>query len=434
MKYFEKRQNPLENCPIEEIERVFAKVAEHFDHDWLRLESGDHILQKLWLRRDALSTNEIFTFGAALIAAEQASKAWLKKQVKLVKGKDKNNQKGAIFEILAVGYTASRQSVSPAIANQPGYDLDLETHKSTKYRVSLKCYSESSHEKLFRKRAIIAREKFVASLKLSGINASVYIEAAKYPAESDWQNLYVALKELASNFDGSKKIYEIEKRWLIGLMPLLSDNGEAFAGKTVSHTFVCASPYHKNEQHNFISKLGSALANLEKHVDAHTQCLPVILMRLPATASASTLTKWSNEYFSENSSSSVGAVFFLQPYTTSDNNMSSSCIAYYISVAASKWFIDTPKKALQFEVPVGLVSKQEPAWQLRSDVGAKPLVEEYVYQHGSHYIAANYENGAMSANITRKAPGIESFAVFNINGKPLVLGGRWGNELCLIGG
>src|SRR5262249_16431332 len=153
-------------------------------------------LQKLWNRRDALSTNELFTFGSALIASDKLDPTWLKHQVKLVRSKDENNQRGAAFEILAVGYMSSKQAGIPAPVNQRGYDVDVKTEGSSVYRISLKCYSQSAHEKQFRKKAELARNKFIKSVTSSTKNAQIYVEALKFPSEGDWQLLYTYLTKL----------------------------------------------------------------------------------------------------------------------------------------------------------------------------------------------------------------------------------------------
>lgn len=434
MSYLVKRQNPLSDLPTEEIEEAFAKIAHHFDDSWLRTESGTHLIQQLWNRRDALATNELFTFGKSLLAAEKASRDWLKGQIKLVRGKEENNQRGAIFEILSVGFSAPRQTVIPAPASQPGYDLDIVTTDGTQYRVSLKRYSQSSHEKLFLKKSAHAEKRFLDGLRRSRHNALCYVEAREYPSESDWQKLYSELNLQASRFNGKKKIIEIEGKWLVGMLPLVPEKNENLSTSHISHSFVCASPYHKNEHDNFSSKLETAVSNLERHVKTGPEKIPIIIMQLPVTASASTLAKWSNDYLSANKSSILDAVFFLQPYTASNEAMTSNHIAYYVSAAASESFHAKKKQALEFEVPVGIVTSQPPEWKLCSDIGERQLPDKYVYQQGKHYVAANREDtGNLFGQIKRKAPGIESIAVFNINGQSLVLGGRFGEELCLIG-
>jgi hypothetical protein len=434
MSYIEKRQNSLTHCPIEDVEQAFAKIAQYFGDVWLKTKSGSHVLQLLWNRRDALSTNELFTFGRSLIAAESASVDWLKGQIKLVRGKDENNQRGAIFELLTVGYTAYRQTVIPAPMSQPGYDIDIETKDGTLYRASLKRYSQSTHEKNFRKKSEVAEAKFLSGLKESRHNAVLYIEAKEYPSESDWQRLYSAIYQLSSDFRGYKTITEVNGKWLTGLLPLVPEQNEEFVTTNISYSFVCASPYHKNEQMNFFSKLETAIFNLEHHVTSISNQVPIIIMQLPVTAPAPTLTSWAKEYLSDNPSSLIEAIFFLQPYTASNKNMSSSYIAHFASAAVSNSFHTKAVHPLEFEVPAGIITRQPPEWRLQSDIGEKQLPEQYVYQKGKHYISASKEPGGFSANITRKAPGIESVAVFTLNGQNFTIGGRWGEDLCLIGG
>lgn len=433
MSYFHTRQNPLE-CPIEEIEDAFAKIVNYFDEAWLTTEDGTHVLQLLWKRRDALSTNELFTFGKSLIAAEKASPDWLKNQVKLVRGKNENNQKGAIFEILAVGYTASNQIVIPASANQPGYDLDIETKNGTSYRVSLKRYSQSSHEKLFRKKSAHAEVRFIEGLKKSRRNASLFIEAREYPSESDWQKLYLLVYQLASAFDGSTTVIDnFEDRWDVAVMPLNSERNEIFSVGQISHTFICVSAYHKNEQDNFLSKLEDAVSNLERHVQHDSGRLPMIFMQLPDTASANILATWAQEYLFANNSSILEAICFIQPYVT--KNDSSSQITYFFSFASSMSFIKKEKEIMVFEMPVGSITSQPPEWSLQSFTEESQLIDKYIYQHGKHFILPSMgKDGSIVGEISMKAPGIESMAVINIQGQEMIFGGRWGHELCLLGG
>lgn len=435
MNYIEKRQNPLTHYPIEDVEQALAKIAQHFGDVWLKTKNGSHVLQLLWNRRDALSTNELFTFGRSLIAAENASVDWLKGQIKLVRSKDENNQRGAIFEILTVGYTAFRQTVIPAPMSQPGYDIDIETKNGTLYRASLKRYSQSTHEKKFRKKSEVAEAKFLSGLKESRRNALLYIEAKEYPSESDWQKLYSAIYQLSSDFQGHKTIMEINGKWLTGLLPLVPEQNEGFATTNISYSFVCASPYHKNEKVNFFSKIETAISNLERHVTSTFKQIPILIMQLPVTAPALTLTSWAKEYLNNNPYSSIEAIFFLQPYTASNENMSSSYIAHFASVAVSNSFHTNAVQRLEFDVPVGVITKQPSEWRLQSDIGEKQLPEQYAYQKGRHYILASIDgSGGFSANITRKAPGIETVAVFNLNGQNFTIAGRWGEDLCLIGG
>jgi hypothetical protein len=331
--------------------------------------------------------------------------------------------------------TSPRQKVTPARANQPGYDADIATTLGTTYRTSLKRYSQSAHEKLFLKKSNNTELRFINALRKTRFDALLYVKAKNYPSESNWQNLYAEIDQLVSNFNGIKQIVEIEGFWLVGLLPLAEENDEVFSKNHNSYSFVCASPYHNNEQQNFTSKLESAVSNLERHVVTGSNYVPIIIMQLPVTACALTLTNWTNEYINKNSESALEAVFFLQPFTASNAGGASSHIAHFTSVACSQSFRKESRQMLQLDFPVGIITQTPPHWKLHSDIGETQLLNHYVYQKGRHFITAQQDSsGASSANISRKAPGIESIAVFELYGQQMVLQGSFGEDLCLIGG
>lgn len=435
MSYLKNRQNPLHNTPTEKVELAFAKIANYFGKIWLEGKHGNHSLQALWSRQDALSTNELFTFGSSLIAAEQISAEWLKRQIKLIRGKNENNQRGAIFEILTVGYASSKQKVTPASANKPGYDIDIEASNGMIYRASLKRYSQSSHEIDFIQNSKLAENKFLEALNQSSLNAQIYIEAQKHPDESDWQNLYIELPKFVSGFKNTVSTLNIEDKWRLFLNPLIFDTNENPDKRYVSYNFHCLSPYHNNEQNNLTSKIEAAFANLERHVKSDKGVLPIIIFQLPATASASTLATWSQEYLDAKPSSSAQAVFFLQPFITSIQGKSFSIIAHFISCAFSKKFASIQRQPLDLRFPVGIMSEHPPSWQIQSSIGSLKLTDKYVYQKGKHYIRSSTNNaGGLSGTVAKKAPGIETITVFDIYGKTLMASGKWVEELYLIGG
>ena len=110
-------------------------------------------------------------------------------------------------------------------------------------------------------------------------------------------------------------------------------------------------------------------------------------------------------------------------------------MAHFVSAVFSNSFHLKKKHPLKFEFPVGIVTPQSPEWRLRSDIGERRQKNQYVYQKGKHYISASEDGaGTISANIKKKAPGIEVIAMFRLNGERVAIGGRWGDELCLIGG
>lgn len=75
MAYFENRQNVLKR-PETEMEHVFECMANHFSHKWIKRKEH-HPLQILWNRRDALSTNELYSLGYYMEDLGAIAPKWL---------------------------------------------------------------------------------------------------------------------------------------------------------------------------------------------------------------------------------------------------------------------------------------------------------------------------------------------------------------------
>lgn len=432
MTYFKNRQNPLRELPIEELETALKAVCDCFDEEWLQNEKGAHRLQRLWTRRDALATNELFTFGLALTRLGKIDSKWLDHQIKLIKGRDENNQNGAIFEIIAANYFCQNgQVVVPANINQKGYDIDVDIANSVQWRVSLKAYAESIHEKLFRKKMEVIRQKIVSLLISKRLNVQVFIAASTYPTESNWQKLISSLHNLISHYNGNS-FTTIVDTWSIAILPLLPSGGETLAKSHISHTVIGVAPYHQNEQDNFLSKLDSAVSNLARHVTSQSGRHAFIFLRLPPTASAVTLKGWVDDYFNANLSSVLDGVIFLQPYLSF--NSETSGIAHFSTCSLSASYRASEKPLVHLEIPVGTVTSTPPLWELHADKNENILEGRYIFQQGQHFTLMRPTASGQKGNIVRKAPGIHTHLVLEDRPEVPTITGRWGEELFLIGG
>jgi len=93
-----------------------------FSEEWLN-KKPPHPLRQLWQRSDELSTNELFTLACGLETLIPIDKIWVRDQVKHIRGTDKANRQGAIFEIVGLNMLHNpRHPAKPAKANQAGYD------------------------------------------------------------------------------------------------------------------------------------------------------------------------------------------------------------------------------------------------------------------------------------------------------------------------
>ena len=148
MNYFGNRQNSL---PLsdEALSSSFKHIHDYFETQWLST-GGDHPLQMLWGRRDSMATNELYLLADALQNLSALNPSWTKHQVKLIKGKDKNNRQGAFFELIGLNYLTQGASskLEPAKASNAGIDARLLLQNRHTINFSLKNYGQSSHQQL----------------------------------------------------------------------------------------------------------------------------------------------------------------------------------------------------------------------------------------------------------------------------------------------
>ncbi|MDM4769041.1 hypothetical protein [Solimonas sp. SE-A11] len=260
MDYFGNRQNPLSGSD-EERDAAFRALHEHFQSDWLQAR-GDHLLQRLWRRRDALATFELYTLGYSLARLDPIDKSWLKHQVKIVKGRDENNTNGALFEILGVSSLLNgNQSVVPAKQNQKGYDVDVVDTDNHSWRISLKTYSPSIHERGVQKRMKIAREKVRSLLAQKVHSVRTIVLATAFPTEADWQVLLTTIADACSQFRGQAIVLE-RGCWVLTLATMKPMGEQSLSPYHLSDHFIGTVPFHSNEHLNILSKLQEAASKL----------------------------------------------------------------------------------------------------------------------------------------------------------------------------
>jgi hypothetical protein len=433
VKCFSNRQNPLTHVGNDERDAAFEAICKHFDRDWLAAKAGSHRVHDLWVRRDALSTIELFTLGVSLRNLDGIDESWVKHQVQLARGNDANNQNGAFFELIGANYLhAAGQRIIPAKRNQKGFDLDAIADSGFCWRVSLKTYAESRHEIQFKTKAKAARQQAMKAMKAKGVNGQIVFAADSWPTESYWQELLALLRASLVAYDGRNQHISRRKGGFINISPLAEEPGDKFADNYCSHTFLAISPFHSNEQANYLSKLESAVANLSKHVSRGSGQSAFILLRLPPTASAAHLKAWTDGFLRQNPNGVLDGVIFLQPYVAMDT--SRTFVTHYTCASISPNYMESGKPVLKMAVPVGVISSQPPQWAVQVNDRVTPLEGYYTFQRGEHYHLMRETSTGLEGNIARKAPGIATRIVWREPEGEVVLTGRWGDELSIIGG
>lgn len=411
----------LINVPQTEFDAAFDALRSCFSADWLRAPEGCHPLQQLWRQGGNLAIGELYTIGTAIAQLSPIDEGWVRRHVATLLAPDESNRRGAAFELLAASIFCNHgQQVKPAPKNSKGFDLDVGV-QGHRWRISLKAFSTSERETTFRKRmAVIKKAMDDASPLLPP--TQWLIQARTWPSEADWSWLFQTIRhQLAKRYPVSI----MEGCWDVRALRLPPPNGQTLAPSRFSYTLVGLVPYHANEQKNFASKLEDAVANLSRHVKPCIHQHPVVLMRVPSTASVGLLKDWVRDYLTSTPKTPLEAVWFLQPYVASDSS-GKSWIAHHFTTEVSSALLRSQPTQVAMEVPLGKIATAAPAWVMG---GRAPVRDHYIFQVGRHYVQWKETPTGHEVSLAQSAPGIESLAVLGSH----TLRGRWGNRLLLIG-
>jgi hypothetical protein len=136
--YLSERQNPLRNTDTAELNMLFDTLVAEFTKDWLAA-GGDNPVQTLWARKDDLATIELTLLGHAIHRLQRVDPRWVGQQVKKIKGKDRNERQGALYELLALSlFDDDGIRVQPARKGNPGYDGTVFLPENIAIKASLK--------------------------------------------------------------------------------------------------------------------------------------------------------------------------------------------------------------------------------------------------------------------------------------------------------
>jgi hypothetical protein len=279
------------------------------------LEDGDHPLQKLWNRKDALATNQLVWFGDAVLRMRAVGSRWADAELKKVKADSSEqgiNRKGAAFEILGLGIFTERLRVVPRSSGNPGYDGTLHFPDGGRLDLSLKNYGASTHERGVQDQGRELEEKFckvLQALSLNGLHLRVI--AKRYPSDADWSRLRDNLHVIVETDPKVLGHAAQDAVWAVMLRPL--GEFDARTAPRLSYQVTVLIPLHANERQNLISKLDVAYANAQKHGTQDEGLARGVLFHLPENASMANCVTWAKEYFVDRPEGLVDLVIFYQP-------------------------------------------------------------------------------------------------------------------------
>jgi len=404
----------------EQIELRFCNLASSFGKRWLE-SGGHHPLQQLWVRRDALATNQLLLFGDAVSSFILSDERWLREKVNEIKIGPSNNRRGAIFEIFGINLLRSKNcSVRPTPRNYPGYDAILSLHDGATLELSLKSHGPSSHEQAFLLESRQTESNFLSELRLLGATeVTLRVIANACPDVSNWRTLRSALSEILKqpNF-GIGPVHPVGNFWLVATHPSPQEL-RPLSENHLSYQILILAPYHQNESKNLLDKFESAAANARKHATLKPDDnARAVLIRLPETISLTACTNWAQEYVEENPDGPLDLIMLYQPTVVKDQNGNSSIDHGFTVRSArcfSKW--ERPTRIINMEPLIGVCSGHPTRRQLSGNVELPGIDTMYTYQRGEFFtVSVAKHDGTFHGRMDNISSGIVRHTVFRMPG------------------
>lgn len=424
------RQIP-EGMEADEVDKLALEIKNVFDTNWIN-QKEKHPIRNLLKRKDYISTCELFTLANAMNQIRKIDSVWLDGQLKKIKSNNINNINGALFEVIGFSYLLNDgYKLELASEGNPGIDGAICFDGDIKVNISMKNYRISHFEKDFNNEMDDLKKYLVKLLAKNKIlTCQCGIDFKKYPSHTD----FIKVKKFLD-----KGINELKKGNLITIHDDVADiifrvlRYRKFASGTQSYTLLAESPLHKNEFKNLVDKLEDACDNLvkQKKVEDKNE-INGIWIHVHENAEIKKCQEFLQEYLNNNSQKPISFINLYGPCVTRELEDNSTQITHIVMpvtnpVRYTNWIKENGINIPIFTFFVGNTSmKQSQRKLFIDDDEYKTLENSYFYQSGEIYVEAEtMPDGSIEGDIVSEAPGVKVNTVINIDGKSMIISGKF---------
>ena len=421
--YLSHRLNAIRDVPVDEMNGWLDKMFGYLGGDvWLsKACNAAHPIVRLWNRKDFMATNELVNFAQAVNILAGIDEKWLKRTMKIVAGKNVNNAKGAIFEILALSVFSNEQcTVVPAAASNPGVDGTIVFPGDISLNLSLKYYGMSAAEKNFLKDMDAVYQHFLNQAQKRRIfTATLILQMKKYSEQAkDYAEIKKMISAALERFETTLCADAQNDAAQIYIRPM---GGYRFAKGGCSHIFFAQSPLHQNEYKNLRDKLDDACLNLvrQKPTESDTE-YNGIAIHLHDNADIDSYQKELQDYLNQHMNLPISFIMLYQPAVTFDHETQTYDVTHTIKpVTSPKRLGEQPKVLPRLTFFLGHLGLDTPQRTLFADnIGIAELRDMYLYQKGEIYEQPNVmADGTIEGRLSMIAPGIRLSTVLPFKGK-----------------
>jgi hypothetical protein len=406
----------------ENIWLAFHAVGNLFGQQWL-MENYGHRLQLLWQRKDYLASSELYSLGKSINRLIQKNATWLESTAKEIK-KNKDTSHGLITEIILIGSLNNDSGVvTPCNKSNPVYDYSVNYDTGFSYKVSIKNFDISVHEKAFNDKCEIIYKTFKNFLEFYKISGTLVIECLA-------QNLTKEILLDVCCFIAYKikdhGHYNLGGGCFIIYNKLFGYEASRLMFK--SGTLLVVSKQHKNEQRNIESKISAANASLLKD-QRDKNSIKKLIIRIGETTDSERVKAYLQTIADDYNNCGFDMCFVFQP-TVVNNQDGTSVIATQL-IPITRSFFPLDEGLIEkldnigigkIELGIGVLTTEKISRNLeQGGFGGKELPSCYTYQKGDIFISMKQDENGYSGTLSQPAQGIKVHAVMgNLVIKPNV--------------
>lgn len=394
----------------ERVIGALQAVEDLFTASWLEKKDG-HRLQILWARRDTLSTSELYSLGKSILKLSVNSRRWLEANAREIR-KDINNSHGLLTEIITIGnLSAKGGTITPCTKSYPLYDYTVDFETGYQYKVSVKNFDISIHEKNFNKQCNLIRTTFKNFLKRKKDSGYLTVILERDVLTEDLARVICC--HIAFQLDKHDVYLAEDGRFLISFNALSEYEGKGLVHP--SDIVLIIGRQHHNEQRNIKDKIKQAHDKLSADPD-DDKSLKKLLIRLGTTTNIDLMHEYMQELASDWERCGFDMYLLVQPAVVSDLTHNTTMIVNTIYTGSKSFYPKTSNfmqkmvnlRPITWEIGVGGISQKRAPLLLMAGKASTniDLSESYVFQKGDIYLRAEREGDTYMGDLSRMAPGI----------------------------
>ncbi|MER5058657.1 hypothetical protein K9U65_10730 [Providencia stuartii] len=394
----------------ETIIGAIQAIEDLFSASWLEQQNG-HRLQILWARRDNVSTSELYSLGKSILKLSTHNQQWLETTAREIK-RNINNCHGLLTEIIIIGSLSTEGGVvNPCKKSNPLYDYTVDFETGYQYKVSIKNFDTSIHEKEFNRQSGIIRETFKNFLKRKNESGKLIVILEQDLLTKNLVEEICCYIVFILDEPGS---YSLSRGRITIIFSLLNEfNSRKLL--PLSDTVMVLSKQHYNEQRNIKYKIKQANDDLLKDPDDE-KSFKKLIIRLGASININLMNEYMQELASDWEYCGFDHYMLLQPTLALDVNENTTQILTTVNQGAKSFYPEQSNpisklknfKLLKFEFGVGGVScNKVPMMLVNNNISTGiDLSAFYTYEKGDMYVEAERAGNQYLLEMSMVAPGV----------------------------